>query len=226
MSKKDYTGKVNTLLSEGYEISVGEIIGESWELLKKNLGMFIIISILALVISGIIGMIPIVGILAGLILGPAFSAGFMECAKLSDEGKTISVSDFFKGFNFLGDVIGPYILSIIFILLGTMLLIIPGIYLAVCYIIVIPYFMFAKQKGIMDDLENVRKVMSKRWFTFFGLIIVLALINLLGVLILGIGLLITYPLTMIAYYVIFKRTFGLPEETSKDDLYTELKTDL
>ncbi|MGE0561917.1 MAG: hypothetical protein AB7O47_08885 [Flavobacteriales bacterium] len=54
-----------------------------------------------------------------------------------------------------------------------------------------------------ESMEASRKVIQTKFFHFFGLIIVIALINLLGVLCLFVGLLVTVPMSYTIMYAAF-----------------------
>jgi uncharacterized membrane protein len=222
--KKDYSIKANELLTYGYQISISDIISESWEIMKKNMGQFIVFGLISLVISFGAGLIPIVGQIISIALGPAILAGFIITAHDANQNQPVNINRFFEGFSRLGDLLPAYLVGVVFIAIGMVLLIIPGIYLAVCYFLLVPFLIFStKQGGLIDQLELVRKVSSKNWFQLFLLIIVMAFINLGGAILCGIGLLITVPLTYISAYVTFKNIFGLPDEDEQDQEFYELK---
>jgi uncharacterized membrane protein len=92
--------------------------------------------------------------------------------------------------------------------IGMFLLIIPGIYLAVAYSAT-SYLIVFRKMDFWQAMETSRKAVSKEWFSIFGLGIVLALINLAGALVLGIGLLFTIPLTACAAYAAFADIAGV-----------------
>jgi uncharacterized membrane protein len=58
-------------------------------------------------------------------------------------------------------------------------------------------------------METSRKIVTKNWFAFFVLALVLFLVNLLGVLALGVGLLVTAPVTACAAAIAYKEIVGL-----------------
>jgi len=60
-------------------------------------------------------------------------------------------------------------------------------------------------------METSRKIISKKWFSFFLFLIVLGIINLIGTAICGIGLIVTIPLTSIATFYAFKEITGFNE---------------
>jgi uncharacterized membrane protein len=53
-------------------------------------------------------------------------------------------------------------------------------------------------------MEWSRKLITRNWWRFFGLMLILVAGNLLGILMLGVGLLVTFPLTFLVLYVIFE----------------------
>jgi len=64
----------------------------------------------------------------------------------------------------------------------------PGIYLGVAYSFTTALIVDRKF-DFWEAMETSRKVISKRWFSFFGFVLVLVLINIVGALLLGVGLL-------------------------------------
>jgi uncharacterized membrane protein len=126
--------------------------------------------------------------------------------------------DFFKGLSnkyflqiFLISLVGGAITA-----LGILLLIIPGIYIAVSY-------SFAVQIAIdweldfWEALEASRKLISKNWFSMFGFILVLTLINMAGILALGVGIIFTAPLTICTLLVAYDDILGNHNEPQLSD---------
>jgi uncharacterized membrane protein len=98
------------------------------------------------------------------------------------------------------------------VLIGFVLLIIPGIYLAIAYYMAMPLVV---EKGLSPwaAMEISRKTVSKRWFTMFFFGIVMMLILIVSAIPLGIGLIWTLPMAMIAYGVIYRNMFGIRNQT-------------
>ena len=59
-----------------------------------------------------------------------------------------------------------------------------------------------------DGMEFSRKLITKKWWNIFGFTLLLALINILGALVLLVGLLFTIPLTYCAIYAAFDDIVG------------------
>ena len=98
------------------------------------------------------------------------------------------------------------ILMTLLIFVGYVLLVIPGLYLSVAYLFVLP-LLVQRELGMLDALEVSRKAITHRWFTVLGVLLVLALINVIGAIPLGIGLIWTIPWTMLAMGVMYQRIF-------------------
>jgi uncharacterized membrane protein len=130
-------------------------------------------------------------------------AGFYLVANKISRGEEVIYPDFFAGFRFWIPAAVISLLSQTLIALGLIALVIPGIYLAVSYLFAIPMGIF----GGLDPwsaMEWSRKLITRNWWRFFGLLLVLVLLNLLGFLLAGIGLLLTIPFTFLVIYSVFE----------------------
>jgi uncharacterized membrane protein len=108
---------------------------------------------------------------------------------------------------------GKLFLGYLLMGLGFMLLIIPGIYLSVAYVFAMP-LIADKKMGVWQALETSRKTISKHWFSYAGLILMLSLVNLLGVISLGIGLIWTIPWSINSLGVAYRDAFGFTASES------------
>ena len=122
-------------------------------------------------------------------------------------GQPIQFNDFFKGFNyflplFLASLAGGMLVGI-----GLVLLLVPGIYLAVGYMFT-SFLVLDYRMEFWQAMETSRAIITKNWFAFFGFALVLMAINLLGCLALGVGLLVSLPVTSCAVAIAYKEIVG------------------
>jgi hypothetical protein len=91
------------LQNDNTVFSIGQALSDGWSLVTKNLGYYILGGVIAVVIGGAVGFIPIVGSVANnLILSPCFMAGAVYVTWNISKGKGwTDFGDMFKGFNFL-----------------------------------------------------------------------------------------------------------------------------
>jgi uncharacterized membrane protein len=96
-----------------------------------------------------------------------------------------------------------------------LLCILPGIYLFVAWCLALT-LVIDKRLQFWDAMEVSRKVVSKHWWTFFGLILLWCLINIGGVLLCVIGLFLTWPWTCIAMVYAYEDIFGTAKAAAPD----------
>lgn len=202
------------------DFSIQESLSVGWDVFKSRFGFFILL----LLIAGLLLFIPqfVMQLLAGnagdegvslvviivSILLQLFqyflTIGLFKISLLLLDGKNPQIGDLFSG----GDVFLAYVLgSILYGLIvigGIILLIIPGIIFAVMY----EYyglFIIDKKMGVMDALKaSAALTKGVRW-KLFGFGLVVGLINLLGALLLMLGLFVTIPVTMVALAHVYRQ---------------------
>ncbi len=83
------------------------------------------------------------------------------------------------------------------------------LYLSVAYMFAIPLIV-GRRMSFWPAMEASRKLIGKQWFGFFGFVIVLGLLNMVGLLVCGLGLLVTAPLTSCSIAAAYESIVGLP----------------
>ena len=161
------------------------------------------LSIISNLISVFAAFIPFGSLLVS---GP-LTAGFYIVANKISKGEPYEFGTFFKGFDFFVPLLLYSLIAGIFIALGLVALIVPGIYLAVAYTFVPLFIVFGKME-FWDGMELSRKFVTKNWWNIFGFVLLLFLINLAGTLAFFVGLLFTIPLTYCAIYAAFEDIVG------------------
>ena len=189
------------------EFSSGDCIREGWAVVSSNLGLFVVSTLLYFGILIVAGIIPGVNVLSNLVLTMPLTAGLYIIAFKSMDNQGPAIGDLFGGFqNFIQLVLLNLVMGIL-IALGFILLIIPGIYLAVSYTFALPLIL-ERNMDFWTAMETSRKEIGQRWFQIFGFGILLFLLNLLGAIALGIGLFVTLPITFCAIAIAYRKIFG------------------
>jgi uncharacterized membrane protein len=218
-------GNVNDALSGNYSLDIGEVFSEAWQKISgfklKALGAFVVLYIVLFLamlgLTFILGVEPlaernpavslIIQLVLALIVYP-MSAGILMMGIHQVSGKPVSIGMMFGYFDQTLRLFLLYIVMMIMVTIGFILLILPGIYLAVAYAMALP-LLIEKKMGVWEALETSRKALSKRWFTVFGLFILLGILVALSALPLGIGLIWTIPLSVTVMGVVYKTVFGV-----------------
>lgn len=95
-------------------------------------------------------------------------------------------------------------------------LMLPVIYLSVAWIFAPLLVIFHGMRG-WEALEASRQIISRNWFSMFGLLIVAGIIGILGILGLVIALLFTIPVAMVIVYTSFRDIVGI-ERKEQDEI--------
>lgn len=226
-------GSVEQGLRGDYAFSIGAIISEAWEKVKGSKGTFalggliyfgflILVSLpfeisavfarTAVEDNNILVLIAFVKQIAVTLVTTPIMVGLIMLGMRRSANVPIRASSVLNYFGSMGSLFVTMLLMYIMLIIGFLLLIIPGIYLSVAYYMAMP-LVVEKGMGPWQALETSRKVVSKHWFKMFFFGIVMMLIMLISMLPLGIGLIWTLPLMMIAYGIIYRNMFGLRKET-------------
>ena len=181
-----------------------------WHLFKHYPGGFIGFTALTLFIQMGLGCLPKVGWLVFLIHYPLMFGYAVVSARLM-QGEAPRFGDFFKGFTWYLTLLLLGLVTQVLVVLGLVLLIVPGIYLMVGYIFA-PWFVLDRRVGFWEAMELSRHAVRPHWFELFGLVLMIILINLLGALALGVGLLVTIPVTWCALTAAYATLVGFQAE--------------
>ena len=193
-----------------------ESISYGWKTMKRNFRFFVVVLLIMLAVNILPGMLAgalegkqsnLIGFiirLAGWILQLVISLGSIGVALRIHDKKKVNYKNLFDYAN----LVIPYLLaSIIYsaiVIVGLILFIIPGIIWSIKFRY-FSYFMVDRNMGPIDALKKSSKITEGIKWNLFLLGILLGLINLLGAVALGVGLLVTMPTTMMAEAWVFRR---------------------
>lgn len=209
------------LVDRDYEVKIGEYFSRGWEIFKAKAPLFILFTFVLVLIQVVISVLPFPlgarsedgpggGILnlAFNIVAPALSAGYYFVAFQLARGRSAVFNDFFQGFNKFLPIFLTALVSTILTAIGFVLLILPGIYLAIAYLFAQP-LVIDKNADFWQAMETSRKLITKKWFSFLGLMLLIFLLNLAGAMLLGVGLFVTLPLSMCIITAAYEDIVGL-----------------
>lgn len=233
VEKQDNRNTIEDAINGNYTLDFSDVLSEAWATTKGIkryiLGSFILIYILVMAVMLVVG-----GIFGGLLMGsepasahpmvfivsqlvtqlvftaimiPLMAGIFMMCLTHL-KGEQVTFGLLFGYTHKFLPLLGAAILMNIMVTLGFVLLIIPGIYLMIAYLLAIP-LVIDKDLGPWEALEVSRKAITKNWFTFFGLYIVMTLILFLSLIPFGLGIIWTLPMFAMMVAVLYRNLFGI-----------------
>ncbi len=203
---KDY----EDLISRDYDISISKWMHEGWEVFRKDAGTCIAFAVLGCIALILVNFIPF----AGVFVSAPFVAGFIIISLMSFQNQRPEFKNYFWGFRHFLPLLLFTIVSSVFITIGVVAFVVPGIYLSVAYLFA-PSLIIEKNLDFWPSMEISRKKVNKQFFGLLCFFFLLLLINLLGCIPMGLGLFITVPLsaciTTAAYRDIFMQGLEMPE---------------
>ncbi len=205
-----------------YDFDVMNVISQAWARVNGvKLPFFLVllvISVINFVANFVVGfiiatlpeMLALIISFAVSIALSVLSASAMILGLKHLRGEKIEIGQCFLPLSgiFITLIIGNFLVAIL-TTIGFILLIIPGIYLAIAYTLV--QWIIVDNPGVnaWQALEASRKIVTKHWFKVFLLGFLLGIIVIVSAIPLGIGLIWTIPLAALSigtlYRIIFEK---------------------
>lgn len=218
-------------LAGNYSLAVGDVVREAWDRTSGNKGTvwtalliyFGVIFVVSLVLSLVLGtgapptpaegaalettpMEQLQQLLTTLIITPLWvGIIFLGVAIASD--RPARATSIFSWYNKILKLFLTYILMAIMIMIGLLLLVLPGIYLAVAYQLALP-LAADKDLGPWQALETSRKTITHKWFSFFVLWLIVAVAVTASMVLIGIPLIWVLPACVIGVGIVYRNAIG------------------
>ena len=207
------SAKTESAKSSGKSFSISEAIKYGFNFFKTNLVTFIKLGGVLLVINILSNMVTealkgsALSLLWGLIsfaISLLVQIGSIKIVLDLHDKKPLNFSHLYSHSSLLLRYLGASILYVIAVGIGFILLIIPGIYLAIKWQFY-SFLIVDKNMGIMDSFKKSSDMTEGvKWQLFlFGLALIG--INILGALVFVVGLIVTIPTTVMATVYVYKK---------------------
>ncbi|MBC9251855.1 hypothetical protein A9179_16415 [Pseudomonas alcaligenes] len=152
-----------------------------------------------------------IGLTFGLILTALmypFIGGINMVGIRQAAGQPVRFAEVFSHFGRTLPLLLAAILMGVLISIGYAVFILPGIYLSFALMLTIPLIVERKLSAWQAIVTSIRAI-NQHWFKVFFLYILLAIILILSMLPLGIGLIWTVPMFIVAQGVLYRTIFGV-----------------
>ncbi len=183
-------------------LQTGHWIGLGWDMVKADLGNFLLIALVFFLLSA---MVPVI------IQGPLLAGFHIYCMKKMFNRRA-EFADLFKGFNYFVPTLVASLLISLFVALGTLACIIPGLVLAAMYKFTY-LFIFDKRMDFWPAMQASHAVVKNDYVGFTLFLVLLGLINLLGALCCIVGVFVTIPLSIAAITAAYRDIVGFETST-------------
>ena len=177
-------------------------IGEGWEMVKDDLGVYVALALVTLLLGA---MVPFI------IQGPLTAGFFIFCMKKT-LNRHAEFADLFTGFNFFVPALVASLVIALFVSIGTLFCIIPGIVIAAsCKFTYL--FIVDKRMDFWPAMQASHAVVKNDYFGFTMFLVAMTLLNVLGVVCCLVGVLVTIPISVAAITVAYRDIVGFDPRT-------------
>lgn len=214
--------------AEGYDFNIMDIIREAWAKTTGTKGPVwgaSALAFLAIIIFGAVmtsvsalagsgSVAAALGITAQFAVSVAtypFMAGLILIGIRHSVGLPIDFKMAFSCFGYILPLVIASLLTSLLSFIGFMLLVIPGIYLSIAYLLVIP-LIIDQEMGPWQAMEASRKAINRHWFKVFGLYVLMGFIFIVSSIPFGLGLIWTFPMFIMVGAVLYREIFGVSQE--------------
>ena len=181
----------------GYEVRAGHWVSEGWALVTADLGNYVLLALVFIVLSSAVPVILQGPMIAGLHI--------FTMKKLM--GRQCEFADLFKGFNYFVPTLVASIVIGLFVFCGTLLCIIPGLVVAAMYKFTY-LFIVDKRMDFWPAMQASHAIVKRDYVGFTLFLLLLALVDILGLLCCVVGIFVSIPVTFAAITVAYKEIVG------------------
>ncbi len=184
-------------------VQTGKWISEGWAIVQNDIPMF---ALMTLIVAAVGSALPI-------ILHGAMAIGFHIAIIKKIRTGRLDIADCFKGFDFFVPSMITAFLLAVFVTLGTLACIIPGLVLYAMY--QFSYlFILDKRLDFWPAMQASADLVKRDLMGFILFTLALGGLNLAGALACGVGVFITVPITMAALTVAYRDMVGIEPQTA------------
>jgi hypothetical protein len=177
---------------ESVQQFLSDTFGKAWDTFKVDPLTYVVASL----IMGFVTMISL-----GLLAGP-LTVGFIRIIKHKREGREAGIGDVFDFSSFVSSLLVMVILGVA-IFIGTLLLVIPGLVVAVFGVFAI-YEVAYSDVGPIEAIQNSISIVKEHFLNVLVLMIVVIAINMVGGSVM-LGALLTVPFGMIMLSIAYEK---------------------
>ncbi len=213
-----YKPQTHAKQTRSHAWTIGEVLSEAWGLTKGFKGTVWLVALALVAMQFAIGYLEtailagtqqpifasLVGWAAVIIACWPLGAGLTMLGVHRAAGESVQAGMAFGYYGRWLMIAGVNLLVMIFVALGLVLLIVPGIYLAVAYAFALP-LMLDRDVGIWEAMETSRRLVQPVWWKFFFMTLAMSGLFAASVLTLGIALIWLLPMAFTAYGVVYQR---------------------
>lgn len=213
------------------KFEVGEVLVTSWKAVKSQIwvlvGLFVGYTIISSIISTFampstpqeyfhLGGRAIIGYIISIIIGSLFSLGYIKNLFQTLDGDEPQFSAYGQQASKLLTYIAASIIYAVVVMIGLMVFIIPGIYLAL-RLQFFQAFIVQENSGIMESLRMSWDITKGSAGKLFVLALAMIGISIIGFIILIVGIFVAVPVCYMMYCYAFRKLYPNPLQLKTEE---------
>ncbi|HIG65605.1 MAG TPA: hypothetical protein EYQ43_08665 [Methyloprofundus sp.] len=221
------SGNMQEGVAAPYDFTISEVFKEAWARTSGFKGpVLVAVLIIFLALAAInFGTILVVGVFnmidpaLATILTSSFKfvismasypigAGILMMGLYRSVDAAVEYKLAFAYFSYSLPIIIATLFASLLVVLGFMLLVLPGIYLSIAYIFTLQ-LIIEKDMNLWQAMETSRKAVHQHWFKIFFIYALVGIIYLISLIPLGFGLIWALPFFVVLHGVLYRRIFGI-----------------
>lgn len=204
-------------------LSIKESLSYGWQKMKENLWFFVGVTLAGFIPSALIegidrsdifGPFGFLFSIAINVIGSIMMIGTIKIYLKINSGEVASFRDLFDHYRLFWKFLGAHVLYFLIVFAGFILLIIPGLVFLFRYMFVLT-LVVDKDMGPVAALKESAKMTYGHKWRLVGFSFVILGVNLLGLICLGVGILVTIPVSSMAMIFVYKKLLNTQDLTPK-----------
>jgi len=195
------------ILSQEYQVNIRKWFSLSWNVYKQHWIAFVLFAIF----HGAILFLPYLGYFLAFPLNVGIFLAVSNKIRFGDLNAPLKYDHFFYGFLYYIPILLISFFVGIFVIIGFFLCIIPGLYalIALSFSMMVFFEYHSLDIGLFGAMILSQRVVNKQFFEVTAFLIINFLLGISGLLLFGVGALVTVPLSQIMLVFAFRDIFGL-----------------
>jgi uncharacterized membrane protein len=200
------------------DFEISDALSFGWDRFKANIGPLAITVLVVIIVEGLIstlargqtGIVAFVYSIVSFCVGQIIAMGWVQISLNITDGRPAAVSDMWARLDLFLPYVGAAILFSIMVGFGLLILIVPGIYLALTFCFY-GYGVIDRGLGTLEALQHSAALTRGRKWKLLGFWLILFGLNILGLIVFIIGVLVTAGVSLVAVGYVYRRLGGSAE---------------
>jgi uncharacterized membrane protein len=191
-------------MSEKYEIRLSDALKEAWGIFMKGPEVFVGITFLYFAVIFVIGKIPLLGALVSFLAYSLLFPAYIAAADASTGKEKVTFESLQGLVPLVPQILALSVVKGILLTAGFFLLFFPGLFLMVAFLFA-ELILVLERKQFVDALKESYRLASQNLLGVLGLLVFVFFLTFSGILLVGIGVLVTLPLSALVIYSVYRR---------------------